>query len=361
MRIEAHQAGCQRILRGRGDLIPRERLPGEFVDERNRLARLRITQAGEIAAALGVARDGGALRDALAIAKALVIEEEEIFVSANGSAEGAAVLILFQRLYLRSEKVARIERVIADEFVKIAMKRVGSRTADHGGGGSTGAAIFGGRTLSKDAKFLDRVHGRLQGITAVHAIHVGHAIEKVVVGLGALSVHCVALPRAQRSACFGETGGDGRDSGLQEPKLREVAAVERKIHQVPAGDYVADHVRSSVNQQGIRCYAHAFLLPADTKLDIQASGLADAELNPALHGLCEIRRADAEFVFAHGQCQMVCSRAGGGLGARVSGLGIACLDSCAGEDAPGCVGDLAFQDGGGVLRKCSHTDGQYAN
>ena len=70
-------------MRLRRDLVVRERLPAEVVDQRNGLAGLRIAQSGEISIALRIAGHRGALRNALAVAKAFIVGEEEIFVLAG--------------------------------------------------------------------------------------------------------------------------------------------------------------------------------------------------------------------------------------------------------------------------------------
>src|SRR6266481_3474939 len=82
------------------------------------------THLREIALALGWSRHNGGLGFALAVTQALVVREEEIFVAANGAADGGAELVLVERLNLRSEKVSRIQVAVPQEFIEIAVNAV---------------------------------------------------------------------------------------------------------------------------------------------------------------------------------------------------------------------------------------------
>ena len=102
-----------------------ERLAGELVDQRHGMPVCVIRQTGEIAACARAAVGTMAVRvSPCAIALAFVVSEEEIFVVPDGAAERGAELILVQRLSGCGEEVARIEGVIAEEVVEVAVKLV---------------------------------------------------------------------------------------------------------------------------------------------------------------------------------------------------------------------------------------------
>src|SRR5262249_50845850 len=148
----------------------------------------------------------------------------------------------------------------------------------------------------QDAKFLDGVHGSFQGVAAVDAIDVADAVEQVVVGFGALSVDGVGLTGAQRAAGLGKSRRDGRDAGLEEAELREIAAVEREIDEITAGDDIADDGGSTIDERRFGGYVDDLLFARHAKLDVEAGCLADVELDAALHILREVRSADAKLV-----------------------------------------------------------------
>ena len=78
--------------------------------------------------------------------------------------------------------------------------------------------------------------GILQREAAVHAVHVLRAVDEIDVLLGPHAVHGIGLTLAQRPAGRRDAGGQRRDAGLQQAELREVAAVQRQIDELAAGD-----------------------------------------------------------------------------------------------------------------------------
>src|SRR5262249_35908922 len=133
-----------RILRLYGHLIIREWLSREIVDQRHWLSGLRIAKAGEIAVALRIAWDRGALRDSLPVAESFVVSKNEVLVLTKGSTHRSAKLILLQRLHRGSQKVASVQAIIAEKLVKTAVKIIASGTCHYRRGSSAGAAVLGG-------------------------------------------------------------------------------------------------------------------------------------------------------------------------------------------------------------------------
>ena len=74
----------------------------------------------------------------------LISAEEEQFVLPDRPADGASVLIPFQRVALHREKVAGIQVAIPQKFKQVPMKLVGARFGD-GVDGETGGWVHGGR------------------------------------------------------------------------------------------------------------------------------------------------------------------------------------------------------------------------
>ena len=178
-RIELRRLRAMGLSRDGGILLPGKRLAGEFVDQGNGCPL--SPDEPKIAGALGRGGYDGRLRRALGIALALVIDKEEILVFADGSAQRRAVLIAVQRFGCGGEEVARVEGVVAQEIVNVAMKGVAAGLGDHRGGRAAGFAILGGRVQRENAELADGVHRDAQRVSAIHAVHIGRAIEQVVV------------------------------------------------------------------------------------------------------------------------------------------------------------------------------------
>ena len=156
--------------------------------------------------------------------------------------------MLLERLDLRREEVARVERIVAHELVERAVQLVGARAGDDARGRAGGAAVLGRRRLREDAELGDRFDRQLQRITAIHAVLVLRAVDQVHVLLGPHAVDGVRLALTQAAARGGDAGGERRDAGLQQPELREVAAVERQIDELAPGDDAAERVAGRVDE-----------------------------------------------------------------------------------------------------------------
>ncbi len=144
--------------------------------------------------------------------------------------------------------VPGIERVVPHELVHRAMKLIGPRAGDDARGRAGGAAVFGRRRLRQDAELGDRLDRQLQRVAAVHAILILRTVHQIHVLLGAHAVDRVGLSLTQAASRRDHAGGERRDAGLQQAELREVAAVERQIHQLPAGDDASERVAGGVDE-----------------------------------------------------------------------------------------------------------------
>ena len=99
--------------------------------------------AGEIARQQRRRGEARAARPGPPLDEALIVEEEESLVAQNGSADGSAELILPDRALDRVEGVARVELVVAQEFVRAAVERVGAGLGDDVYDRASRPAIFG--------------------------------------------------------------------------------------------------------------------------------------------------------------------------------------------------------------------------
>ena len=169
------------LMQGRRDHVAGKRLSGELVDERSGLSGGGIDQPEKSPVRSAAVGTMAALGLALGIALAFVIEEEEILVLADGAAERGAVLIAVQRFGCGGEEIARVQGVVAEELVEIAVKGVAAGFGDHRCGRAAGFAILGGRVQGENAELADGVHRHAQRVSAIHAVHVGGAIEQIVI------------------------------------------------------------------------------------------------------------------------------------------------------------------------------------
>src|SRR3984885_9452491 len=120
---------------------------------------------------------------------ALVGEEEEDFIFLDGTARVAAEFIVFKgslRCTHRIEKVARIERIVAEKLEGLTVKFIGA-----GGGGDVDdgagvAAVLGGEWGVIYFEFFQRVYRRLKGDLVLHGIVQVDAIDQPVGGVLAL-------------------------------------------------------------------------------------------------------------------------------------------------------------------------------
>src|SRR5207249_11413604 len=135
---------------------------------------------------------------ALPISKTLVVPEEKRLIFADRSADAGAELVLLQRfdLTVESEEVGGVERVVAQELPKRAVKLVRAGAGNNVRGGTSGMSEFGVGAVSQDSEFGDCIHRWLEHEAAIDSIEVAGAVDEEVVRLRALTVHRVSLALA---------------------------------------------------------------------------------------------------------------------------------------------------------------------
>ena len=93
------------------------------------------------------------------LAKALVVGEDKRLVLAHGSADGPAELVALERWgRCAVKKVARIESVVAHEFVKGTVHRVRTGLSHDGDLRSGTLAILGAVGIAQGVEFTYRIH-----------------------------------------------------------------------------------------------------------------------------------------------------------------------------------------------------------
>ena len=174
-------------------------------------------------------------------ADAFVIDEEERLVLNDGTAKGAAELIVVKRfLRLASrlirggiEIIAGVEGGVAEEFESRAVELVGAAFGDDVDDATGAAAVFRFE-VGSDAKFGDGFDGENRcggaeragfvdgGVIAVAVVHV-RAVEQEVVGAAARAVDG---ENAERAGGIGDLVGRAGDAGNEEDQFLIVAAID---------------------------------------------------------------------------------------------------------------------------------------
>ena len=113
-------------------------------------------------------RDGdGSCGRADTVAETFVSEEEERLPPAvvelgqqHRSAENGAEVVLAIDGHRLGEEAARVEIVVSDEFVRIAVELIGARFGDERNQPAAGAAVLGLEPVSIDHELIDGVERR---------------------------------------------------------------------------------------------------------------------------------------------------------------------------------------------------------
>ena len=145
--------GLQRMAEGFGDAA------AEFGTVGNGPQREKRLHAGDSFCSRGVVRDESDVANTKALTEALVVDEEKCFVFLNRAAERAAENVALEmRDRTLVEKVARVERAIAKEFVNAAVKFVCAGCGDYVHLRARALAVFRAIRICDDGEFADGVH-----------------------------------------------------------------------------------------------------------------------------------------------------------------------------------------------------------
>ena len=230
------------------------------------------------------------------------------------------------------------------------MELIAARTGDDAGRCAARAAVLRRRALREDPELGDRLDGKLEGIAAVHPVHVLRTVDQIHVLFRPHAVHRIRLALAQASTCGADAGRQRRDAGLQQAELREVPAVERQIDKLAAGDDPAERVRGRVDELSVARDGHGLGERPHLQLCVEADRLAHVHLDRRANERRELRRRDSDAVLADRQEQQPVEAVGAGRRFfDEAGLEVFRDDMGAGNGARSLVGDPSFNRPGCVL------------
>ena len=95
-----------------------------------------------------------------------------------------------------AEEVGRIQLVVAQELINVAMKLIGAGLRRHGYIGARSLSEFRGNYIRLDLEFLNRINARLDCELFEKLFVVVNAVEGEIVLLGPVAAHAIVLPAA---------------------------------------------------------------------------------------------------------------------------------------------------------------------
>ena len=223
-----------------GNRVGRERTAGRGAacagNGRCRIVNRRHTPGdgfGEHALALEQRRHRGDHRAPDRLPLALIVEEEERLIAANGPADDATELIA-AKLRLdrvgRREEVPRIQRFVSKELKGGAVKRVAPGLGGQVHHTAVEAPELGWRTVGFDLELLNGVDVRKECHLPRLGLQHGDAVEQVFVGPGPSAVDARQRSRGRRRQ---------RHAGHQTREGDEAPAVERQVDDLSVVDDLA--------------------------------------------------------------------------------------------------------------------------
>ena len=170
-------------------------------------------------------------------AAAFIRDKEEGAVLYDWSAERPAKLVLIELWVDGIEVALRVENLVSEIFVDVAVPVIRSGLGDHVDDCAGVASVLRVERIADDAKFFDRVRSRLNRRQVHELIVRVAAVHAEVVGAIAAAVHrnrTGAIAAVERPA----TGTQLRlDTGLQLQELVGIARIQRKfIHRAIVDD-----------------------------------------------------------------------------------------------------------------------------
>jgi len=288
---------------------------------------------------------------ALAVAEALVVAEEESFVTLDGATESAAELIALERFDALREKTFCVEGVVADKFPENAMKRICAGACDNIGRGAGTVTEFGIRSVGKNSELSDRVDRRFQDEATIDAVEIVGAIDQKIIRFGALAVDGISLTFTQGTAGGGKSGCDGHNAGLKNAELSEVAAIERQVKNFAFLHGFAETGGGALNQRRVGIYFDFVGLAADHEAEGDVGVLIDVERDAVTAELLKTSGSGFDAIVANGEGKnYVCSVRIGCRLALQSGFDLGGGDGGAGDRGAAGIEDCATNASRNLLR-----------
>ena len=221
------------------------------------------------------------------------------------------------------------------------MQAVRSGFGDHAHDSAAAAPVLGGVIVDQDLELLDRVGIRV----------VDHAVaQQVVVHAAVEQVGHRVLPSA-RDAEAARASRRRRDhSGLEQREVQHVAPVERRVHDLAAGDRVPERGDHRLHARRVRLHLHRLRCRSDFQLHVDTERLVDLEWLRIADGSAEARCFHADPVRADRNRQYLEAAVLGGNGvARDAGRCVRDRYLRARNDGARRIGDSSDNSSGCIL------------
>ena len=289
----------------------------------------------------------------LGVPLSVVVEEEEVAVTADRTADRAAELVIVIRrlrpVVQLVDRVVRVQSLVSEELEHRSMKFVAARFRDDVDDRAAGSPVLGGERVGVHLELLHGILAELVGRAPRTGAADGLTEERVVV-VGAVDDQAV-----QRAALAGEADVAGAHvaghAGREQREVDEVATIDR---QVLYGDLVDGRTGARTARLDDRRFpgdVDRLGEVGDPHLDAQRQRLADGErdpLLPARRKTRELRRERVDTDREDGgaeQPAFVGDRPAFGARRRLREI-----DGHARKRATRGVDDNAFDGAGGALR-----------
>jgi hypothetical protein len=223
----------------------------------------------------------------------LVTEEEERPVApvvdagqSHRPPQRAAVLVVTQHgldparqgIALCGKSVARIQRVVAEEFVQGSMECVGACFCGYVDHAAAGLAELGPERVGFDAKFFHRIRHRHHGNLVVHRHRVHAAVNEELV-----AEHRPAIELDLRKTLVGhlrkaiEAAVDGAHARHQAHQAEDVAPIQRQFLDALALHDGAQAGLFELHPRDLTAHRHRLGERAQLQRDVQSEALRDFE------------------------------------------------------------------------------------
>src|SRR6266850_3002599 len=271
---------------------------------------------GEIATALGQCWDGnGVGRRAPADAVTLIGSEEKSLVLDDRSTQRGSKLVLQIIQFLRIEKTARIQILVAEKLVRVPVKIVCAGLSDNVHNCSGVAAIFGIKCVCQYTEFGDGVGGGLDCRKICKLVVAVAAVHRVIVVTAAASIDA---DDPGTIAAINVVHTQLRlHAGLKLQELVSIALGEREL---AYGAFI-DH-RAKLRGSGIHQWRGAGHFDrvhgrSHLQCNVQVHNFIQIENNSFAHIFLEASRLRVYFVGSHGNLKENVFPASAGF--RISG------------------------------------------
>jgi hypothetical protein len=312
---------------------------------------IQRTEVAKVALALGIRRHRRPRRLALAVANPFVVAEDECAVLFNRTAKSSAELVAVQRLDAVRKETLGIHGIVAQEVPGRPVKIVGAGASDDVRGTAGAVAKFRASRMRENAKFRNRVDGRLEDETSIDPVEIVGTIDQEIVRFRPLAVHGIRLALAQGASGLRQPRGDRHDARLQHAELRKVTSIQGKIENFTIANSRAQIGCSRFNHRSIGIHFHSLRGGANGQLDREAGGLIDVQRDALLHKLAEVFGLGFQAIAADGKFhedeipKRIGLRRAGEVGVQLNGR-----DRCIANDSAARVDDFPPNARRGLLR-----------